>query len=230
MKSSFQKLQETKTKLDRAYENACGMLKAEAVGSLSIFDKDIKEFSLKIQQATTDSLNYVDCSNGERNHWNQPTTSDRLEGIFSQKDIPVTSHDNKDDQTQNLSTSATDTLEKSLKLLRDVNQFTVFDKNENLMEIAPRKPGSATLSTVTRRSLVDFSPSRTLPKSDTFKPQGSKVGSDLSRLSERRRLEMNAKLLKQKSQMEIEKKQRELSLETNEETNGNGDRFRSSQC
>ena len=96
VKSSFQTLQETKTKLDRAYGNACGLLKMESVGSLSVFDKDITEISLKIQQATTDSLNFVDRSNEEKNHWNQLTTSDGLEGIFYQKDIPVTSHDNRD--------------------------------------------------------------------------------------------------------------------------------------
>ena len=48
VKSSFQKHQETKTKLDRAYENACGLVKAESVGSLPIFDKDIKNTRLKI--------------------------------------------------------------------------------------------------------------------------------------------------------------------------------------
>ena len=49
VKSSIQKLQETKTKPDRAYENACGMLKAESVGSLSTFEKDNK-ISLKIHK------------------------------------------------------------------------------------------------------------------------------------------------------------------------------------
>ena len=44
------------------------------------------------------------------------------------------------------------------------------------------------------------------------------AGSDLSRLSERSRLELLAKVLEQKSQLEIEKKQRELNLEKNEET------------
>ena len=116
-------------------------------------------------------------------------------------------------QTRNLRQSANDTLEKSLKLLRDVNQSTAFDKSENRTEVAPRQTGSATLSTVKRRSLVDFSPSRTLPKSDTCKPLGSRVGSELSRVSELRRLEMHAKVLKQKSQLEIEKRQRELKWE-----------------
>ena len=68
VKSTFEKLQETNTKLGRAYENDCGLLKMESVGSLSIFEKDSKAFSLKIQQVTKDSLNYVNRSNEERNH------------------------------------------------------------------------------------------------------------------------------------------------------------------
>ena len=104
-------------------------------------------------------------------------------------------------------------LQKGLKLLRDVNQSTVFDKNEGRAEVAPRQTGSVTLSTAKRRTLVDLSPSRTLPKSDTYKPRESNVGSDLSKASERRRLEMHANVLEQKSQMEIEKRLRELRLE-----------------
>ena len=108
---------------------------------------------------------------------------------------------------------ANETLQRGLKLLRDVNQSTVFDKNESRAEVAPRQTGSVTLSTAKRRTLVDLSPSRTLPKSDTYKPRGSNVGSDLSKASERRRLEMHANVLEQKSQMEIEKRLRELRLE-----------------
>ena len=136
-----------------------------------------------------------------------------MEETTSMKDIPVTSTGDEGSQTLNLRQSADDTLEKSLKLLRDVNQSTVFDKSEDRTEVAPRQTGSATLSTVKRRSLVDFSPSRTLRKSDTCKPLGSRVGSELSRVSELRRLEMHAKVLEQKSQLEIEKRQRELKLE-----------------
>ena len=76
---------------------------------------------------------------------------------------------------------ANETLQRGLKLLRDVNQSTVFDKNEGRAEVAPRQTGSVTLSTAKRRTLVDLSLSRTLPKSDTYKPRESNVGSDLSK-------------------------------------------------
>ena len=98
-------------------------------------------------------------------------------------------------------------------MLRDVNQSTVFDISGNRAGGTHRQTASATLSTDKRRSLVDFSPSRTLPKSDTFKGQCSKRGSDSSKFSERRRLEMQAKLLGQQSQLEIEKRRREIFLE-----------------
>ena len=174
VKSSIQKLQDFKTTLDKVYESVRSQLKTESIGGFSMVEKDVREFSVRIQQATTDSLNYVDRLNEVKGHWNQPTTSDGLERDFSQKDIPVTFHDNKDGQTRRkLRTSANDTLEKSFKLLRVVNQSTLLDKNENRSEDAPRQTGSVTLSTVKRRSFVDLSPSRTLPKSDTYKRRGS---------------------------------------------------------
>ena len=78
----------------------------------------------------------MDRSNEEENQWNQPTTSDGLDEVFSQKDIPVTSHDKKDGHTLKMRTSANDTLEKSLTLLRDVNQSTLFVKKESRAEDA----------------------------------------------------------------------------------------------
>ena len=66
VKSSLRNLQEVKTKLDKAYENVCDLLKPEAPKGLSKLEKDIKEFGVKIQEATTVSLNYADRSNEEK--------------------------------------------------------------------------------------------------------------------------------------------------------------------
>ena len=44
------------------------------------------------------------------------------------------------------------------------------------------------------------------------KNAGSIIGSNASKISERRRLEIQAELIDQKSQMEIEKRERELEL------------------
>ena len=65
VKSSIQKLQEFKTKLDKVYESVCSQLKTESIGELSMFEKEIRDFSVKIQQATTDSLNYELCRSFE---------------------------------------------------------------------------------------------------------------------------------------------------------------------
>ena len=68
------------------------------------------------------------------------------------------------------------------------------------------QPQSATLGSQKRFSLVDYSPTRTLAMSEPAKKAGSKVGSNASKMSERRRLEIQAELMDQRLQMEIEKK------------------------
>ena len=68
VKSSIQKLQEFKTKLDQVYESVCSQLKTESIGEFSMFKKDVREFSVKVQQATTDSLNYVGRLNEVKDH------------------------------------------------------------------------------------------------------------------------------------------------------------------
>ena len=107
----------------------------------------------------------------------------------------MTSTYDEDSQPHEMPPKSNDMLQKSRKLLRDVNQSTVFDKRQDRTEVAPRQTGSATLSSSMRRSLVDLSASRTLPKSTSYKPRGSKVGSDLSSAGDQRLLVMNAKLL-----------------------------------
>ena len=151
VKSSFQKLQDAKTKTDRTYEIICDLLKPEARQGLSEIEKEFKGLSVKIQKATTDSVNYVDCSI-KKIPWNLPMTSDGLEDNNSRKDNPLTSNDDEDGQTRSFRQSADNTLDKSLKLLRDVNQSTVFEKRYNRMAVAPRQTGSATMSTVKGRS------------------------------------------------------------------------------
>ena len=50
--------------------------------------------------------------------------------------------------------------------------------------------------------------------SEPAKKASSKVGSNVSKMSEQRRLEIQAELMDKKSQMEIEKMERDLKLET----------------
>ena len=53
---------------------------------------------------------------------------------------------------------------------------------------------------------------RTFRASERSQKFCSKVGSDTSKLSERRRLQIEAKLMEQESQMEIKKKRTELAV------------------
>ena len=59
---------------------------------------------------------------------------------------------------------------------------------------------------------VDYSPTRTLALSEPLKKACSKVGFIVSKMSEPRRLEIQAELMDKKSQTEIEKRKRELVL------------------
>ena len=53
---------------------------------------------------------------------------------------------------------------------------------------------------------------RTFRASEPSQKLVSQIGSDTSKFSERRWLQMEAKLMEQESQMEIEKKRRELAV------------------
>ena len=202
-------------------------------------EEELEKAKLLLQEVTQKCLSYVETSNPyvEEMSAEFDVTSQNLDSktifsnpeerldemergtIFPEESIKSDvvrsqfSKDNVNVSGASTKQKANETLLRGLKLLRDVNQSTVFDKGENRAEVAPRQTGSLTLSTAKRRSLVDLSPSRTLPKSDIYKPRGWKVGSDLSKVSERQRLEMHAKVSEQKSQMEIEKRLRELRLE-----------------
>ena len=100
-----------------------------------------------------------------------------------------------------------------MKLLKEANQSTLFLKINDRFDNPSFQPQSATLGSQKRFSLVDYSPTRTLAMSEPAKKACSKIGSNASKMSERRRLEIQAELMDQKLQMEIEKKERELELE-----------------
>ena len=104
-------------------------------------------------------------------------------------------------------------VDKGLKLLKEANQSALSLKFDKRLDNPSCQRQSATLGSQKRFSLVDYSPTRTLAMSEPAKKAGSKVGSNASKMSERRRLEIQADLMDQKLQMEIEKRERELELE-----------------
>ena len=239
VKSILPEIQDMKEKLEEIINQQRSFLKPNHQIFLKSKEEELEKAKLLLQLVTQECLSYVEPLNPYveetsaefdvtfQNLDNKTIFSNPEEGLdelerdainpeeSSKSDIVRSqlSKDNVNVSGASTKQKANETLQRGLKLLRDVDQSTVFDESESRAEVAPRQTESMTLSTAKRRSLVDLSPSRTLPKSDTYKPRGSNVGSDLSKLSERRRLEMHAKVLEQKSQMKIEKRLRELRLE-----------------
>ena len=109
----------------------------------------------------------------------------------------------------NASLTAHDKLDRSLKLLRGSNESSLLNQQT---EKSHHSASSIGLCESQRRYIVVFSLMRTFRASEPPQKLGSKVGSDTSKLSERRRLQMEAKLMEQESQMEIEKKPIELAV------------------
>ena len=98
-------------------------------------------------------------------------------------------------------------------MLKEANQSALFLKLDDRLDIPSCQPQSGTLGSQKRFSLVDYSPTRTLAISEPANRAGSKIGSNVSKMSERRRLDIQAELIDLKLQTEIEKRERELELE-----------------
>ena len=98
-----------------------------------------------------------------------------------------------------------------MKLFEEAKQSALFLKIDDRLDNLSCQPQSATLESQRRFSVVD-SPTRTLAISEPAKGAGSKIGSNVSKVSKRRRLEIQAELMDQKLLIEIEKRERELEL------------------
>ena len=109
----------------------------------------------------------------------------------------------------NASLTAHDKPDRSLKLLKHSTESSLLSQQT---ESSHRSANLVALGESQRRSKVDFSRMRKFRASELSQKLSSKVGSDTSKLSERRRLQMEAKLIEQESQMENEKKRRELAV------------------
>ena len=168
----------------------------------------VTELNSVVQQAMTDALNYIDSCNTAAN--------DPLENIETPEVSGFESSElSKDDENRSHpleKPKANETLEKGLKLLKEANQSTLFLRTNARFDNPSCQPQLATFGSQRRLSLADYSPSRTLAMSEPAKKAGSKIGSSASKMSERRRSEIQAELMDQTSQMEIEKRERELEL------------------
>ena len=209
VKLAIQKLQDNKAILDKSLESRRNCLKPDALTTLSHAEQIVTEMNSIVQQAMTDALNYIDSCNIAANdplgNIDTPEVSG-FESLELSKDDENRSHALEDSK-------ANETLDIGLKLLKEANQSALFLKFDDRLDNPFCQPQSATLGSQKRFSLVDYAPTRTLAMSEPAKKAGSKIGSNASKMSERRRLEIQADLMDQKLQMEIEKKERELELE-----------------
>ena len=209
VKQAIQKLQDNKAILEKSLESRRNCLKPDALSTLSQAEKIVTEMNSIVQQTMTDALNYIDRCNTAANDPLENIETPEVSGLESSE----LSKDNENRSHALEKSKANETLDKGLKLLKEANQSTLFLKINDRFDNPSFQPQSVPLGSQKRFSLVDYSPTRTLAMSEPAKKAGSKVGSNGSKLSERRRLEIQAELMDQKLQMVIEKKERELELE-----------------
>ena len=203
VKSALAKKQEKKDVLDKVLKQQRSLLKPEHLNFVAQKDHELKELETLLQKGTIECINYVDPveSSAEAS-----TEKDNVRAVETSDQQTLES---ENQPNPNASLTAHDKLDRSLKLLKHSNEPSL------LSQQTENSPGSANLVALgesQRRSIVDFSGMRTFRASEPSQKLGSKVGSDTSKLSERRRLQVETKLMEQESQMEIEKKRRELAV------------------
>ena len=197
--SALPKIQEKKDVLDKVLRQQRSLLKPEQLNFVAQKDHDLKELETQLQKATIEWINYVDPVESSAKASNE---KDNVEAVES-SDQQTLESENQPDPSASL--TAHDKLDRSLKLLKHSNEFSLLNQQT---ESSHRGANLVALGESQRRSIVDFSPMRTFLASEPSQKLVSKIGSDISKLSECRRLQMEAKLMEQESQMEIEKKRR----------------------
>ena len=203
VKSALAKIQEKKDVLDRVLKQQRSLLKAEHLNFVAQKDDELKELETLLQKPTIEWINYVDPveSSAEAS-----TEKDNVKAVETSDQQTLES---ENQPNPNASLTAHDKLDRSLKLLKHSNESSLLSQQT---KSSPRSANLVALGESQRKSIVDFSGMRTFRASEPSQKLGSKVSSDTSKLSERRRLQMEAKLMEQESQMEIEKKRRELTV------------------
>ena len=166
-------------------------------------DHDLKELETLLQKATIEWTNYVDAVESSAE------ASNEMENIEALDTSDQQTLESENEPDPNAFLTARDKLDWSRKLLKHSNESSLLKKQT---ECFHRSANLVALGGSQRRSIVDFSCMRTFRASEQSQKLGSKVGSDTSKLGERRRVQVEAKLMEQESQMEIERKRRELAV------------------
>ena len=178
-------------------------MKQEHLNFVAQKDHDLEDVETLLQKATIERINYVDPVEPSAEASNE---KDNVKAVET-SDQQILESENQPDP--NASLTAHDKLDRSLKLFKHSNESSLLNQQT---ESSHRSANLVALGESQRRSIVNFSRMRTFRASEPSQKLGSKVGSDTSKLSESGRLQMEAKLMEQESQMEIEKKRRELAV------------------
>ena len=156
-----------------------------------------------LQKTTIELITYVDPAESSAE---ASIETDNVKAVETSDQQTLES---KNQPAPNASLTVLDKHDRSLKLLKHSNESSLLNQQT---ESSHRSANLVALGESQRRSIVDFWSMRSFPASELSENLGSNVGSDTSKLSERRRLQMEAKLMEQESQMEIEQKRRELAV------------------
>ena len=178
-------------------------MKPEHLNVVAQKDHDLKELGTLLQKANIEWINYVDPVKSSAEASNE---KDNVKAVET-SDQQILESENQPDP--NASLTAHDKLDRSLKLLKHSNETRLLNQQTESFQ---RSAYLVALGESQRRSIVNFSRMRTFLASQPSQKLGSKVGSDTSKLSGRRRLQLEAKLTEQESKTEIEKKRRELAV------------------
>ena len=211
VKSALAKIQEKKDVLDKVLKQQRSLLKAEHLNFVAQKDHELKELETLLQKATIEWSNYVD---PVKSSAEASTEKDNVKAVETSDQQTLES---ENQPNPNASLTAHDKLDRSLKLLKHSNESSLSSQET---ESSPRSAILVALVESQGRSIVDSSGMRTFRASEPSQNLGSKVGSDTSKLSERRRLQMEAKLTEQESQMEIEKKTQRVGCEAKSTRDG----------
>ena len=201
--SALPEIQEKKDVLYKVLKQQRSLSKPDQLNFVAQKDRDLKELETLLQKATIEWINYVDPVKSSVEASSEKNNVEAVETSGQQ----TLESENQPDPNASLTTH--DKLDRSLKLLKDLNESSMLNQTES----SHRSANLVALGESQRRSIVDFSLMRTFRASEPSQQLCSKVGSDTSRLSERRRLQMEAKLMEQESQMEIEKKTQRVGCE-----------------
>ena len=168
----------------------------------------LAEVERELQKATIEWIGYVDPDSREKNFQSETHNADD-ETVVEENSEPRELSLNAETDQGERKKNAVEKMDQSLKLLKSLNYTFSRDESSKYEEGSAKYEAPADKSQELKSSTSKFPSTMKNAASEPSKYQHSNTGSRYSRLSERRRLESQAKLLEQESRMAIGKNKRE---------------------